>query len=128
MPPAPSVETPLGKLWNSAIRPSVCPMAQLLRLQARWLPAAGRPPEMCGLRTRPRTDVEPPRFLDQTAIGGEGDIVSPPPGRYLVYVTTDTARSSALRVLNDYALYKSTQLLTCSLCVQVLVRRVGVAM
>ena len=22
-----------------------------------------RPPEMCGLRTRPRTDVDPPRFL-----------------------------------------------------------------
>ena len=30
------------------------------RLSARWLPAAGRPPEMCGLRTRPRTeDVDP---------------------------------------------------------------------
>jgi len=29
-----------------------------------------RPPEMCGLRTRPRTDVDPPRFLDRTAIGG----------------------------------------------------------
>ena len=28
---------------------------------ARWLPAAGRPPEMCGLRTRPRTDVDPLR-------------------------------------------------------------------
>jgi len=24
---------------------------------------------MCGLRTRPRTDVDPPRFLDRTAIG-----------------------------------------------------------
>jgi len=49
-----------------------------------------RPPEMCGLRTRPRTDVDPPRFLiggetichRRTAIGG-GHIVSPPPGRYL---------------------------------------------
>jgi len=29
-----------------------------------------RPPEMCGLLTRPRTDVDPPRFLDRTAIGG----------------------------------------------------------
>jgi len=29
-----------------------------------------RPPEMCGLRTRPRTDVDPPRFLDLTAVGG----------------------------------------------------------
>ena len=25
---------------------------------------------MCGLRTRPRTDVDSPRFLDRTAIGG----------------------------------------------------------
>jgi len=24
---------------------------------------------MCGLRTRPRMDVDPPRFLDRTAIG-----------------------------------------------------------
>ena len=35
-----------------------------------------RPPEMCGLRTRPRTDVDPPRFLDRSAIGGR-HIVSP---------------------------------------------------
>ena len=46
-----------------------------------------RPPEMCGLRTRPRTDVDPPRFLDRTAIGGGGrHIVSPPPARYLASV------------------------------------------
>jgi len=32
----------------------------------------GRPQEMCGLRTRSRTDVDPPRFLDRTAIGGRG--------------------------------------------------------
>ena len=38
-----------------------------------------RSPEMCGLRM----DVDPPRFLDQAAIGG-GHIVSPPTGRYLV--------------------------------------------
>ena len=30
-----------------------------------------RPSEMCGLRTRPRTDVDLPRFLDRTAIGGD---------------------------------------------------------
>jgi len=35
-----------------------------------------RPPEICGLRTRPRTDVDPPRFLDPWTdadglIGGE---------------------------------------------------------
>jgi len=28
-----------------------------------------RPPEMCGLQTRPQTDVDPPRFLDRTVIG-----------------------------------------------------------
>ena len=114
-------------------------IARSVRLSVPWRSCLGyrhagclqlshrRPPEMCGLRTRPRTDVDPPRFLDQTVIGGEGDIVSPPPGRYLVNITTDTERSSALQVLDDYALYKSTQSLTCSLCVQVLVRRVGVA-
>ena len=56
-----------------------------------------RPPEMCGLWTRPRTDVDPPRFLPpRTAIGG-GHIVSPPPGRYLAW---------------DY-LYKSVQFMYC---------------
>jgi len=42
-----------------------------------------RPPEMCGLRTGPRTDVDLPRFLDRTDIG-RGHIVSPQPGRYLL--------------------------------------------
>ena len=28
-----------------------------------------RPREMCGLRTRPLTDIDPPRFLDRTVIG-----------------------------------------------------------
>ena len=32
------------------------------KLWARWLPAASRPPKMCGLRTRPRTDVNPLRM------------------------------------------------------------------
>ena len=41
-----------------------------------------RPPQMCGLRTRPRTDVDPPRFLDRTAIGGAYRLAVP--GRYLV--------------------------------------------
>jgi len=40
-----------------------------------------RPPEMCGLRTRPRTDVDPPRVELPSA---RGHIVSPPPGRSLV--------------------------------------------
>ena len=73
-----------------SVRPSVCPTAQLPRLQARWLAACStataRPSELCGLRTRPRTDVDPPRFLARTAIGGgissrspRGDILSHEP-------------------------------------------------
>ena len=42
-----------------------------------------RPPAVRGLRTSPRTDIDPPRFLDRTAVGGR-HIVSPPPGRNLV--------------------------------------------
>ena len=45
------------------------------RPQACWLPAAGRPPDMCGLRTRPRTDVDPPR-VELPSAGGY--IISPP--------------------------------------------------
>jgi len=55
---------------DSAIRPSV--RLSQPRLWARWLPAAGRPPEMCRLRTRPRTDVDPPRVELPSA----GDISS----------------------------------------------------
>ena len=39
-----------------------------------------RPPEMCGLYTRPRTDVDVPRVELPSA----GHILSPPPGRFLV--------------------------------------------
>jgi len=40
-------------------------------------------PEMCGLRTRPQTDVglDLPRFLNRTAISGGGISSRPPPGR-----------------------------------------------
>ena len=77
MSPAP------GAFWNCAIRLSVCPMAQLGSRHAGCLQLCHRrPPEMCGLRTSPRTDVDPPRLLDRTAIGG-AHIVSPHPGRYL---------------------------------------------
>ena len=50
-------------------------VARSVRLSVRWRSCLGcrhagclqlshrRPPEMCGLRTRPRTDVDPPRFL-----------------------------------------------------------------
>jgi len=51
---------------SQSVRPSVCPTrsclgcrhAGCLQLSNRW------PPEMCGLWTRPRTNVDPPRFLD----------------------------------------------------------------
>jgi len=35
---------------------------------------------MCGLRTRPRTDVDPPRFLIELPSAAGGHIVSPPAG------------------------------------------------
>ena len=50
-------------------------IARSVRLSVPWRSCLGyrhvgclqlshrRPPEMCGLRTRPRTDVDPPRFL-----------------------------------------------------------------
>jgi len=59
-------------------------IARSVRLSVTWRSCLGyrhagclqlsrrRAPEMCGLRTRPRTDVDPPRFLDRTAIGGGG--------------------------------------------------------
>ena len=52
--------------WDSAIRPSVCPMCSCLGYRhAGCLQLSHRrPPAMCGLRTRPRTVVDPPRFLD----------------------------------------------------------------
>ena len=53
-------------------------MAQLPRLSAHWLPTAGRPPETCGLQTRPRTDVDPPRV----ELSSAGTLVSTPPGTH----------------------------------------------
>jgi len=67
------MHSPCGAFWNSATRPSFSPFVCLsvpsrsclgyrhagcLQLSHR------RPLEMCGLWTRPRTDVNPPRFLD----------------------------------------------------------------
>jgi len=43
-----------------------------------------RPPEMCVLRTRPRTDVDPPRYLPPSNCHWRGHIVSPPPGDTLI--------------------------------------------
>ena len=42
-----------------------------------------RPPEMCGLRTRPRTDVDPPR-VELPSAGGISSLR--PRGRYLVII------------------------------------------
>ena len=43
-----------------------------------------RPPEMCGLRTRPRADADPLRSLPPSNCHRRGHIVSPPSGRQLV--------------------------------------------
>jgi len=43
-----------------------------------------QPPEMRGLRTRPRTDVDPLRFCHRRTAIGLRHVVSPPPGWYLV--------------------------------------------
>jgi len=68
---------PRRALLNSMIRPSVC--LSISRRSCLAYRHAGclqlshrRPPDMCQMRTRPRTDVDPPRFLDRTAIGGRG--------------------------------------------------------
>ena len=73
-------------------------MARSVRLSVPWRSCLGyrhagclqlshrRPPEMCGRRTLPRTDVDPPRFLPPSNCHrrGGGHIVSPATGRYLV--------------------------------------------
>ena len=83
----------VGGLSNTAIRPS---FRHSVRLSIPWRSCLGyrhagclqlshrRPPEMCGLRTRPRTDVDPPRFLPPSNFHLRGHIVSPPPGRHLL--------------------------------------------
>jgi len=65
--------TPCGRaFWNSAIRPSVPWRSCLGYRHAGCLQLSHRlPPETCGLRTRPRTDVDKPRLRHRrTAIGG----------------------------------------------------------
>jgi len=46
-----------------------------------------RPPEMCGLPTRPLTDVDPPRFLPPSNCRRREAyrLAAPSPGRHLVY-------------------------------------------
>ena len=54
----------LGAFWNSAIRPSVPRRSCLGYRHAGCLQLSHcRPLEMCGLLTRPQTDVYSPRFL-----------------------------------------------------------------
>jgi len=58
------VPRPRGTFWNSAICLSVPWRSCLGHRHAGCLQLSHRrPPEMCGLRTRPRTDVDPPRFF-----------------------------------------------------------------
>ena len=70
------VPSPRRTFWNSA---SVCPMAQLLgyRHVSCMQLSQRRPTEMWGLRTRPRMDVDPPRFCIE--LPSTGDISSHSP-------------------------------------------------
>ena len=87
---------PRGAFWNSAIRPSVCPMTQLPRLKARWLPAALPPRATRDVRTAdPSADGRRSAAISATVelpSAGGGHIVSPPPGRYLVIPAKAFAR------------------------------------
>ena len=65
-------------LRDTAIRPSVCLVPR--RAAALGYRHAGCP-QLTLRRTRPRTDVDPPRVELPSAAG---HIVSPPPGRYVV--------------------------------------------
>ena len=61
-----------GGISDTAIRPSVrvsVPGRNGPRRAAALGYSHRRPPEMCGLRTRPRTDVDPPR-VDPASAGG----------------------------------------------------------
>ena len=68
----------IGALSETAIRPSVCPSPRCAAAQGAQLTLAGgiiyhlagaaRSLAMCGLRTRPRTDVDPPR-VELTSLG-----------------------------------------------------------
>ena len=72
-------------------------IARSVRLSVPWRSCLGyrhagclqrshrRPPEVCGVRICPRTDVDPPRFLPPSKCHRRGHIVSPPRGRYLVF-------------------------------------------
>ena len=56
---------------------------------------------MCGLRTRPRTDVDPPRFLDRTAIGVRGISSRRPRPRVDTYLQIAGSQRFHQTVTND---------------------------
>ena len=71
---------PMGAFWNSTIRPSVSWCSCLGYRHAGCLQLSHRRP-LCGLRTRPRTDVDPPRLLPPSNWHRRrGHIVSPSAG------------------------------------------------
>jgi len=59
-----------GALSDTANRPSVCPRALGTHLSEAIGTLAACSLTMCGLRTRPRTDVGPPRVKLPSAAGG----------------------------------------------------------
>ena len=74
-----------------------------------------RSPEMCGLWTRPRTDVDPPRFMPPSNCHRRGHIVSPPPGRYLVFVNfVSVFQFANSSVATSYTNTPREAILTCA--------------
>jgi len=75
-----------------SVRPSVCPMAR----SCPGYKHAGAACSLatCGLRTRPRTDVDPPR-VELPSAGGH--IVSSASGRHLVISRTTSSSRATLR-------------------------------
>ena len=71
-------------------------IARSVRLSVPWRSCLGyrhagclqlshrRPPEMCGLQTRPRTDADPSRFVPPSNCHRQGAYRLAAPGRYLV--------------------------------------------
>jgi len=57
---------PYGVLSDTAVRTSVCPMAQLSQAMGTLVACSVA---MCGLWTRPRTNVDPPRVKLPSAGG-----------------------------------------------------------
>ena len=74
--PAPTADRIAVSAWARFVMPpAVAEHSASVRMSVPWRSCLGyghagcpqrchrRPPAMCGLRTRPRTDVDPPRFL-----------------------------------------------------------------